>query len=654
MSGLSPESVVPETSFDKLPLSPELREAIAELGYTAPTPVQLAVFEPATLGVDLVVQARTGTGKTAAFGMPIVDHLVRRNTAAVQALVLCPTRELALQVSREVSVFGRYRGVRVAAVYGGAPMGRQVLEIQDNAQLVVGTPGRVLDHLQRGTFNPKAVRVLVLDECDEMLSMGFLPQINEILSYLPEQRQTLLFSATLPLAIQRMAETRLRSPQFITLSSDGVGALEVTHIIYPTRDDKPSNLVKILESEDPDSSIIFCNTREETKRVTSFLQQHGYSAEWLNADLPQPDRETVMAATRRGKLRFLVATDVAARGIDISHLTHVINYDFPESAEMYVHRTGRTGRAGRTGTAISLVEPGDVGNVYMLRLTYGIRPIERQLPSARELKSRAETDVIEMLVQTLATDTLQADDMALARRLLTHDQAELVIAALVRHYLGPAAKAQQTAGVARRAKLPAAIEVTAPTPLESPRVSPAPTAGDRPEEPLPAELPPDEPSSNHPEPRDVRRASTADSHAGRRRRAPRQHSSDTSASQEVPAQQSRHRGDDEHHFSYTVMDVAEAPEPLRDLSQGLAEIFVNIGRRDGARAEDFNAVLADLASETEYVRVKQRHAFIAIRKDLVDRAISVLNGATISGRRAVAELARGKNEESCAKAVSPT
>src|SRR5882724_9330034 len=199
----------PPPTFDTLKLSAEVRRAVDELGYIHPTPVQRAVFEPVSRGTDLVVQARTGTGKTAAYGLPMIDSVVRRSSAVVQVLVLCPTRELALQVGREIEALAKYRGTKIAAVYGGAPMGAQVQKINDGAQIIAGTPGRVLDHLRRGTLDPKNVRAVVLDESDEMLSMGFLPQIDEILSYLPATRQTLLFSATLPLEIQRLAETRL-------------------------------------------------------------------------------------------------------------------------------------------------------------------------------------------------------------------------------------------------------------------------------------------------------------------------------------------------------------------------------------------------------------------------------------------------------------
>ncbi len=426
-----------EPTFDALPLGPDVRRAIDAMGYKHPTPVQRAVFEPAAEGRNLVVQARTGTGKTAAFGLPIVDRIVRASTKAVQALVLCPTRELALQVSREVEQIGQFRGTRVVAIYGGASMTRQIEALEAGAQIVVGTPGRVLDHLRQKTLDPSAVRVLVLDEADEMLSMGFARELHAILETLPKNRQGLFFSATLPPDIQRLAHSQLREPEIVTLSSDQVGALEVEHYVYVVREgDKVSQLIRILEVEDPESAIIFCNTRDETQRVAEALKARGFDADWLNGDLPQPDRERVMSATRQGRLRFLVATDVAARGIDISHLTHVINHDFPETAEQYVHRTGRTGRAGRTGTAIALVGPKDIGNLYLLRLTYKIRPIEKQIPTAGELKTRAEMDVLQLFVEAFAQRPVHHDDLSLARRLLTHDDAEHIVAGLLRAHLG--------------------------------------------------------------------------------------------------------------------------------------------------------------------------------------------------------------------------
>src|SRR5580704_3091953 len=325
-------------TFDVLPLGPDVRRAIDAMGYRHPTPVQVAVYEAAAEGRSLVVQARTGTGKTAAFGMPLIDRVVRASVKAVQALVLCPTRELALQVSREVEQIGQFRGTQIVAIYGGSSMSRQVEALQAGAQIVVGTPGRVLDHLRQKTLDPSGIRALVLDEADEMLSMGFAREINAILETLPKNRQGLFFSATIAADIQRLAHTHLRDAELVTLSSDQVGALEISHFVYLLQaGDKVSQLVRVLEVEDPESAVIFCNTRDETQKVAEALKTRGFDADWLNGDLPQNDRERVMSATREGRLRFLVATDVAARGIDISHLTHVINYDFPETAEQYVH-----------------------------------------------------------------------------------------------------------------------------------------------------------------------------------------------------------------------------------------------------------------------------------------------------------------------------
>ncbi|WP_234023873.1 DEAD/DEAH box helicase [Sorangium cellulosum] len=448
------EKLQPPPTFDVLPLSSELRETLAEIGYVHPTPVQLAVWEPVTRGRDAVVQARTGTGKTAAFGIPIVDHAVKRSLAHAQVLALCPTRELAVQVSTEIERLGKRKGIKVVAVYGGAPMQRQIDALAAGAQVIVGTPGRVLDHLRRGTIVAKHIRLLVLDECDEMLSMGFERELTAILAELPPERQTLLFSATLPPDIERIARSKLRSPEFVTLSGDAVGALQIQHYVYLITGDKLASLVRIIEVENPESAVVFCNTKDETETVAAALKRQGFDADWLNGDLPQSDREKVMSATREGRLRFLVATDVAARGIDISHLTHVINYDFPQDAEAYVHRTGRTGRAGRTGTAIALITPQDVGPLYILRLTYKIRPLEKQLPTEGELKTRAEADLVAMLAEAFLPKGTHPDDLSLARRLLTHDQAEAIVAGLLRDHLGARPTAQEEASAARRAQQP--------------------------------------------------------------------------------------------------------------------------------------------------------------------------------------------------------
>jgi ATP-dependent RNA helicase DeaD len=629
-------------TFDAIPLSPEVRRAVDELGYVHPTPVQTAVFEPASRGKDLVVQARTGTGKTAAFGLPLVDTIVKRGLPAVQALVLSPTRELALQITREVDALAKHRGVRCTAVYGGAPMARQVADIRGGAQIVVGTPGRVLDHLHRGTMDPATIRCLVLDESDEMLSMGFLPQISDILSFLPPTRQTLLFSATLPPDIRRVAETRLKNPEFLTLSGDHIGALEIDHFVVIVPGDKLSALVQLIEVDNPESAIVFCNTKDETKRVAAALDQQGYAADWLNADLPQNDREKVMAATRKGELRFLVCTDVASRGIDISHLTHVINYDFPESAEAYVHRTGRTGRAGRTGTALSLVGPRDVGNLYLLRLTYKLKPIERQLPSARDKKTREETDLLRMFVEAFAAKQAHPSDLALARRLLTHEDAEAIVAGLLRDHLGARPDAVEEATAARRAKNPP--PVAEPQPVAVAQATEAPREVRREREPR--ERPPS---------REARREAPLE--RSRDKRAPRgrpQNDQPPRTERSIPHDSPEL---DLPRFTTSPMvpevtpgpDSADEPGPPENHDAGEKhersdnELYVSVGRRDGAKPSDYHAVLeaAGITPESlEYVRVRHRHAFVGVRPDALDRALTALNGAMIAGRKANAERAR--------------
>lgn len=681
-------------TFDDMPLSDDVKQALAAMGYTHPTPAQLATYDPAVRGADLVVQARTGTGKTAAFGLALIDKLIQRNLSAVQALVLTPTRELALQVSRELERIGQVRRIRNAAVYGGAPIQRQIDAIQSGVHIVVGTPGRVLDHLRRDTLTPGHIRILVLDESDEMLSMGFERELHAITDFLPRERQTLLFSATLPPEITRMATERLRNPQFLYLSGDHVGALDVVHFVYFVMDDKHEALLRVLETEDPESAIVFCNTREETERVAAVLTRAGFEADWLNGDLPQSDREKVMARTREGKLRFLVATDVAARGIDISHLTHVINFDFPDSAEQYVHRTGRTGRMGRTGTAISLLKPQDIGSLYYLRLTYKIRPFEKQLPTAGELKTRAETDTVQMLAQAYASAPQHPDDLALARRLLTHDECETIIAGLLRDHLGARPGAQEEAAAARRARMPQRLEASSAEaqepaavrtirgrqrpsrlrtqPQEEPSASPAREEAPQPQEPSvqtaePPRAPeriemPRPPREAGPEPRGRWRE-------GRRREGgglPRYETApltqevlESAGVTDAPAPASPPAATELSQWSpppeenddmpiFSESDEPDSMAPPSDIRpEDQAEVFVNVGRRDGARASDFLRVIDDTPGlsrdDVGRIRVRERHSFVVVRRNVLDRIVEALSGSRIGNRVASAELARPRD-----------
>jgi ATP-dependent RNA helicase DeaD len=491
-----------------------------------------------------------------------------------------------------------------------------------------------------------------------------LPQISDILSFLPKERQTLLFSATLPPDIRRVAETRLRNPQFLTLSGDHIGALEIDHFVVIVPGDKLSALVQLIEVDNPESAIVFCNTKDETKRVAAALDQQGYAADWLNADLPQNDREKVMAATRKGELRFLVCTDVASRGIDISHLTHVINYDFPESAEAYVHRTGRTGRAGRTGTALSLVGPRDVGNLYLLRLTYKLKPIERQLPSARDKKTREETDLLRMFVEAFASRQPHPSDLALARRLLTHEDAEAIVAGLLRDHLGARPDAAEEAMAARRARNPP--PVAAPTPVAAPPVAAPPVAAPSVTAPRPAAAPTVAVAAPMDAPRAVRREQDSSRETRREpsREGPREKRGPRGRSHNDHPPRTERSGRPESseldlpRFTTSPMlpDVqagpgsADEPSPVEHDTSGDDkhersdnELYVSVGRRDGAKPSDYHAVLeaAGITPESlEYVRVRHRHAFVGVRPEALEHALTVLNGAMIAGRKATAERAR--------------
>ena len=367
-------------SWDDLSLHQDVKLALDDMGYFTPTAVQTAVFHPVSEGKDLLVQSRTGTGKTTAFGLPLVNKIVPA-VRQPQAMILCPTRELALQVARELALLGKHRGIIIEALYGGAPIGKQIEALKNGVHIIVGTPGRVLDHISRRTLDCKTISTFVLDECDEMLSMGFLEDIERVTSNLPEKHQTLLFSATMPVEVERYAKRHMKGAENLSLSRDSTTVSDIHHAYYIVSGIARSrDLLKILYAENPESAIIFCNMRDETTMLSRFLKKQGLDAEPLSSDLSQADRERVMGRMKAKSLRFLCATDVAARGIDISNLSHVINFSVPESPEVYVHRTGRTGRAGKKGVALSMVGPRELGNFRFIRLQFGIKPEERVLP----------------------------------------------------------------------------------------------------------------------------------------------------------------------------------------------------------------------------------------------------------------------------------
>jgi ATP-dependent RNA helicase DeaD len=372
--------------FSELP--PAVQQGIRDLRWKTPTPVQERVIPPMRAGRDLIVQAHTGSGKTGAFGIPIAAALDPQ-LAACQALVLVPTRELANQVAEEVATLLRPSGLRTLPIYGGVGYARQIEGIELGAHVIVGTPGRILDHLGARRLPLDSVRILVFDEADELLSLGFWPDMKEIKTYLPAARQSCLFSATIPERVQSLSRVFLRDPEFVTLSEGQVAPREIAHFfVVTTAQEKDANLLRILEYEDPESAIVFCNTKSDVRYVTAYLQRHGWDADQISGDLAQAAREQAMARIKAGSLRILVATDVAARGIDISDLGLVIGYSAPESPEVYVHRTGRTGRAGKAGLAVSLVSGLDIGNFRYLQQVNKIEIRERKLPTEAQIAER--------------------------------------------------------------------------------------------------------------------------------------------------------------------------------------------------------------------------------------------------------------------------
>ncbi|HET7824708.1 MAG TPA: DEAD/DEAH box helicase [Anaeromyxobacter sp.] len=388
----APSDYVAESTFDEMGLSEPVRRAIAERGYTKPTPVQAATYRPIRDGKDVIVRSKTGTGKTAAFGIPILERIPEGRRRA-SALIMCPTRELAIQVSEEMAALAKHRDLKVVTVYGGASMGDQREKLEAGAEIVVGTPGRIYDFIRRKTLRLDEAMVCCLDEADEMLNMGFFEEVTRILDHLPEDCQQLLFSATVPADIEQIIREYLSAPEAIMLSGDEYSVENIRNVMYPTVDayPKPRNLLYMIEIEEPEAAIVFCNTRTDTSLVTAVLNRNGYDAELLNGELPQKERERVMAKVKRGEVRFMVATDIAARGIDISDLSHVINYSLPEDPAVYLHRVGRTGRIGKKGTALSLVSGGDIHTLSALQKKFGISFEEKLLPTPEEAR-RVWTD----------------------------------------------------------------------------------------------------------------------------------------------------------------------------------------------------------------------------------------------------------------------
>lgn len=375
-------------TFKDMGLAASTVKALEDMGFEEPTPIQTRTVPVILEGHDLIGQAQTGTGKTAAFGIPIIERLDHRSRK-VQALVMVPTRELCIQVSEELTKIGRHTTLRVAPIYGGQSYDRQIRALEHGVQVVIGTPGRVIDHIRRGTLHLDQVRLVVLDEADEMLDMGFIEDIEFILQQVTGPRQTLLFSATVPDPIARLAKRYLNDPVHISVNPERMTVPLIEQWFYEVREhEKVEVLSRVLDIEEAERSIIFCRTKRRVDELTEALQARGYSAEAIHGDLNQTQRSRVMKRFKEGASEILVATDVAARGLDIENVSHVVNYDLPQDPESYVHRIGRTGRAGRTGTAVTLIHPKEFRQLRLIERVLRIRITRRSIPTVQDVAEK--------------------------------------------------------------------------------------------------------------------------------------------------------------------------------------------------------------------------------------------------------------------------
>lgn len=416
--------------FEDLELDAKIMRAITDMGFEAASPIQGQAIPLELQGLDIIGQAQTGTGKTAAFGIPLLQKIDPKNKKP-QAIILCPTRELAIQVSEEIRRLAKYmHGVKVLPIYGGQEIGRQIRSLKDGVQVIIGTPGRVMDHMRRKTVKMDQIHTVVLDEADEMLNMGFLEDMETILSALPEERQTLMFSATMPQAIQRIAANFQKDPQIVRVVKKELTVPKVTQYYYEV---KPKNklevMCRLLDLYDPKLSVVFCNTKKQVDELVQGLQGRGYFAEGLHGDLKQEQRDRVMRAFRTGRTDILVATDVAARGIDVDDVEAVFNYDVPQDDEYYVHRIGRTGRAGREGKAFNLVVGKEVYKLREIQRYCKTRIIPQAIPSLDDVASIKADKILDQVGEVLQDSDLSKVIDIVEKRVLEEDYTTLDLAA---------------------------------------------------------------------------------------------------------------------------------------------------------------------------------------------------------------------------------
>ena len=405
-------------------------KALEKMGFEEATPIQAETIPLAMKGSDVIGQAQTGTGKTAAFGIPMIEKIDSKQRK-IQGMVVTPTRELAIQVAEEINRLGKFKGVRTLPVYGGQHMERQIRSLKDGPQIVVATPGRLLDHMRRRTIRTKDIQTVVLDEADEMLNMGFIDDIKNILKGIPDERQTLLFSATMPKEIRDIATNLMKNPKEIKVKAKEMTVENIDQYFMEIPDrDKFDTLTNHLDINDPALAIVFSRTKKRVDEITEGLQARGFQAEGIHGDLTQGKRMSVLNKFKNGRVEVLVATDVAARGLDISGVTHVYNFDIPQDPESYVHRIGRTGRAGRTGEAISFITPREMAHLKLIEKTTKSKMKRLMPPTNQEAKQGQQQMAADKILETIEQKDLKSYHGTANELLQEHDSITVVAAAL--------------------------------------------------------------------------------------------------------------------------------------------------------------------------------------------------------------------------------
>jgi ATP-dependent RNA helicase DeaD len=427
-----PDSIVPvvpeqTAMFGELELDKKIVSALTEMGFEEPSPIQKEAIPTALSGKDIIGQAQTGTGKTAAFGIPIIQNLTDRKH--IQALIMSPTRELAIQVAEEITKIGRTKRIKVLPVYGGQPIDRQIRSLKSGVQIVIGTPGRLLDHLRRETIKLDHIKFLVVDEADELLDMGFIADMEEIMRTLPPARQTMLFSATMPKPILTLTRKFMKSPKVIAIHKEVVTAPTIDQYYYETRD-KVDGLCRVLDTEENCKMIVFCRTKKGVDDLVMAIGMRGYQAEGLHGDLNQNQRDKVMKKFRDNKIDILVATDVAARGLDIDNITHVVNFDIPQDPESYVHRIGRTGRAGNSGIAITFITPREFRQLKLIERIVKTKIIRRELPTDANVLERQREQIVSKMQAVLEQNNFDEYKSIAERLAEDYDVEDIAAAAL--------------------------------------------------------------------------------------------------------------------------------------------------------------------------------------------------------------------------------